>query len=160
MSQWGWFRSQGDGSCDFFSEVNKILDISVIDELYNRFEGITWYMQKTLNALYSLPVSTNKIGLDEMEEAIRSIIESDDFTYAEKMFQLPEKQKELLLAINRDGKATKITSVNFVKRHKMYSTSTVQSACNGLLDKELITEENGVYSVYDKFFDLWLRENY
>ena len=147
-------------ACDFFFEVDKILDVSVIDELYNRFEGITWYMQKTLNAMYSLPVSTNKIGLDEMEEAIRSIIESNDFTYAEKMFQLPEKQKELLLAINRDGKATKITSVNFVKRHKMYSTSTVQSACNGLLDKELITEENGVYSVYDKFFDLWLRENY
>jgi len=28
------------------------------------------------------------------------------------------------------------------------------------LDKELITETNGVYSVYDKFFDIWLRENY
>ena len=99
-------------------------------------------------------------GLDDMEGAIQSIIESNDFTYAEKMFQLPEKQKELLLAINRDGKATKITSVNFVKRHKIYSTSTVQSACNGLLDKELITEDSGVYSIYDKFFDIWLRENY
>ena len=114
----------------------------------------------TLNAMYSLSNSTKEYGLDEMKEAIRSIIESNDFTYAEKMFQLPEKQKELLLAINRDGKATKITSVNFVKRHKLYSTITVQSDFNGLLDKDLITVENGVYSVYDKFFDLWLRENY
>ena len=110
--------------------------------------------------MFGLQNETNEYGLNEMEEAIQGIIESNDFTYAEKMFQLHEKQKELLLAINRDGKAAKITSVNFVKRHKLYSTSTVQSACNGLLDKELITEENGVYSVYDKFFDIWLRENY
>ena len=96
----------------------------------------------------------------QMEEAIQNIIDANDFTYAEKMFQLPEKQKELLLAIGQEGKATRITSVNFVKRHKIYSTSTVQSACNGLLDKELITEEQGQYFVYDKFFELWLRQNY
>ena len=144
----------------FFSETNKTLDDKVIDALYDRFEGITWYMQKTLNAMYSLPVATKEYGLQVMEEAISSIIESNDFTYAEKMFQLPEKQKELLMAISRDEKATKITSTNFVKRHKLYSTSTVQSACNALLDKDLITEENGVYSVYDKFFGIWLRENY
>ena len=147
-------------ACDLFAEANKTLNPKVIDELYNRFEGVTWYMQKTLNTMFGLPCESREYDLNKMEEAIQSIIDTNDFTYAEKMFQLPEKQKELLLAINRDGKATKITSVNFVKRHKMYSTSTVQSACNGLLDKELITEENGVYSVYDKFFDIWLREYY
>ena len=147
-------------ACDLFKEAGKTLETNVIDELYSRFEGITWYMQKTLNALFLLPSKTQHYGIDAMEEAIQNIIDTNDFTYAEKMFQLPEKQKELLLAISQEGKATKITSVNFVKRHKIYSTSTVQSACNGLLDKELITEENGQYFVYDKFFDLWLRQNY
>ncbi len=149
-----------DFACGLFAEANKILNPNVIDELYHRFEGVTWYMQKTLNAMFGMQIENQEYSLNEMEEAIHSTVESNDFTYAEKMFQLPEKQKELLLAINREGKATKITSVNFVKRHKIYSTSTVQSACNGLLDKELITEENGTYSVYDKFFDIWLRENY
>lgn len=147
-------------ACHLFAESGKKLEANVIDELYNRFEGITWYMQKTLNALFGLPNKTQEYGLVEMEEAIQNIIDTNDFTYAEKLFQLPEKQKELLLAINQEGKAQKITSVNFVKRHKIYSTSTVQSACNGLLDKELITEENGQYFVYDRFFDLWLRQNY
>ena len=147
-------------ACNLFTEADKTLNPNVIDELYNRFEGVTWYMQKTLNALFGMPNETQEYGIPEMEEAIQNIIDTNDFSYAEKMFQLPEKQKELLLAINQDGKATKMTSVNFVKRHKLYSTSTVQSACNGLLDKELITEESGVYSVYDKFFDIWLRENY
>lgn len=147
-------------ACHHFAEANKTLEPNVIDELYNRFEGITWYMQKTLNTLFLLPSETHRYGLDEMEESIQNIIDTNDFTYAEKMLQLPEKQKELLLAICQEGKASKITSVNFVKRHKIYSTSTVQSACNGLLDKELITLENGQYFVYDKFFELWLRQNY
>ena len=147
-------------ACRHFAEANKTLEPNVIDELYKRFEGITWYMQKTLNTLFVLPNKTQCYGLDEMEEAIQNIIETNDFTYAEKMFQLPEKQKELLLAICQEGKATKITSLNFVKRHKIYSTSAVQSACKGLLDKELITEEAGQYFVYDKFFELWLRQNY
>ena len=104
-------------ACGLFDEAGKRLNPNVIDELYNRFEGITWYMQKTLNAMFGQLNENQEYGLDDMEGAIQSIIESNDFTYAEKMFQLPEKQKELLLAINRDGKATKITSVNFVKRH-------------------------------------------
>lgn len=117
-------------------------------------------MQKTLNTLFLLPSKAQRYGIEEMEEAIQNIIDTNDFTYADKMLQLPEKQKELLLAISQEGKATKITSVNFVKRHKIYSTSTVQSACKGLLDKELITEEVGQYFVYDRFFDIWLRQNY
>jgi len=84
----------------------------------------------------------------------------DSADYRRQTGNIESATKELLLAISQEGKATKITSVNFVKRHKIYSTSTVQSACNGLLDKELITEENGQYFVYDKFFDLWLRQNY
>lgn len=147
-------------ACDLFAEAKKKLDPEVIDALYERFEGVTWYLQKVLNTLYSLPIRTKTYGLAAMDESIQYIIDSNDFTYAEKLFQIPEKQKELLLAINREGKATKITSVNFVKRHKLYSTSTVQAACKGLLEKELITEEHGVYFVYDKFFDIWLTQNF
>lgn len=147
-------------ACNHFSEAGKTLEPKVIDELYHRFEGITWYMQKTLNAMFLLPRENQHYGIGTMEEAIQGIVETNDFTYAEKMFRLPEKQKELLLAICQEGKATRITSVNFVKRHKIYSTSTVQAACNGLLDKELITQEGGQYFIYDKFFELWLRQNY
>lgn len=147
-------------ACAFFTAAKKKLNPEVIDALFDRFEGVTWYLQKTLNTLYSFSDKNKEYGLDDMEQAIQYIIDSNDFTFQEKMFQLPEKQKEILLAINREGKATKITSVNFVKRHKIYSTSTVQAACKGLLEKQIITEENGYFFVYDKFFDLWLKQNY
>ena len=28
----------------------------------------------------------------------------------------------------------------------------------GLLDKDFVTNELGVYSIYDKFFDIWLKK--
>lgn len=147
-------------ACGLFAEAKKNLDAAVIDELYSRFDGVTWYMQKTLNAMFAMSGRKKSYGLDEMEEAIANIIDSNDFMYAEKMFQLTEKQKALLVAISKEHKASKLTSVNFVKKHKLYSTSVVQSSCNSLLDKEFLTEENGIYSVYDKFFEIWLRKNY
>ena len=147
-----------DFACAHFAEAKKTLEVEVIDELYHRFDGVTWYMQKTLNAMFAN--GKKNCGLAEMEEAIAGIVDSNDFMYAEKIFQLTEKQKALLVAISKEHKATKLTSVNFVKNHKLYSTSVVQSSCNSLLDKEFITEENGVYSVYDKFFEIWLRTNY
>jgi len=33
----------------------------------------------------------------------------------------------------------------------------VNSALKGLLDKDFITEDRNVYSVYDQFFALWLK---
>ena len=51
-----------------------------------------------------------------------------------------------------DGKA-------FIKKHHLQTVSVVNAAVRGLLEKDLITEDKGSYSVYDPFFALWLRLN-
>jgi hypothetical protein len=72
------------------------------------------------------------------------------------LFQLPLKQKELLVAISKAGKAQNITSTDFVRRYHLSSTSSVQSAIKGLLEKNFVTSTFGVYEVYDRFFAMWL----
>ena len=72
------------------------------------------------------------------------------------LFQLPIKQKELLMAIAKEGKAQNLTSSAFVKKYRLTSSSSVQSAIKGLLEKNFATSNLGVYEVYDKFFGLWL----
>ena len=44
----------------------------------------------------------------------------------------------------------------FINKHKLLSASSVSSALKGLLDKDFITMDKNVYSVYDQFFSLWL----
>lgn len=45
----------------------------------------------------------------------------------------------------------------FVKKYHLRSASSVSSAVKGLLDKELITLDRNIYSVYDPFFVLWMK---
>lgn len=57
---------------------------------------------------------------------------------------MPEKQKELLIAITKEGKASAITYGAFIKKYRLPSSSSVQSALKGLLEKDFVTQEAGL----------------
>jgi hypothetical protein len=124
--------------------------------LYNRFEGITYYMQRVMNELFARTPVGGTCSLEDIEPALHYIILISSNTYEDLMYQLPEKQSLVLRAIARDGKAQNLTSGKFIKRHGLLSASSVKSAVPALLDKGLITNELGIYQVYDKFLEMWL----
>lgn len=139
-----------------FRENHKILCPEVVDILYDRFAGGTFYLQKVMNVLFLKTPDNGICGMEMVEPAIDYIINFTADTYAELLYQLPEKQKEVFIAINKEGKARAINSGTFCKRYGLASPSSVKSAVNGLLDKDFITKERDYYEVYDKFFSLWL----
>lgn len=143
-----------------FEQAGKGIEEGVVEKIYQRFEGVTWYIQKVLNALFDMTAERGVCDVKMVPEAIRQIIDSFRYTYSEILFRLPEKQKELLIAITKEGKANAITSGAFIKKYKLASASSVQSALKGLLEKEFVTLEMGVYQVYDRFLGIWLKENY
>ena len=89
-----------------------------------------------------------------------NILYSYKYTYQEILFRLPERQKELLIAISKEGAARAVTSGEFVQKYSLPSPSSVQAALKGLLEKDFVTHEQGVYRIYDKFFGIWLNKNY
>lgn len=143
-----------------FEQAGKNIEEGVVEEIYQRFEGVTWYIQKVLNALFDMTAERGVCDVKMVPEAIRQIIDSFRYTYSEILFRLSEKQKELLIAITKEGKAKAITSGAFIKKYKLASASSVQSALKGLLEKEFVTLEMGVYQIYDRFLGIWLKENY
>lgn len=80
--------------------------------------------------------------------------------FREILSNIPEKQKELFYAIAKEGEAERITSGEFIKRHNLASSSSVQSAAKKLLEKDLITEINKTFSVTDKLFAMWINSIY
>ena len=80
------------------------------------------------------------------------------------MNQLNYQQKETLIAIAKEGKASSVTSVAFVKKHALKSPSSVQYAISALLDRQLLTYQNEkrtkTYSVSDRFLEMWIRKTY
>lgn len=105
-----------------------------------------------------MTISGETCVLDKVDVAINNILAQLNFTYSSLLFQLPSKQKKILMAICKEGKAREITSSKFLRTYRL-TTSSVQGAIKGLLDKDFITNELEEYSVYDKFFEIWLRNS-
>ena len=143
-----------------FKKADRTITPETIRIVYEKFDGVTWYVQKTLNVLFAFTPVGATCDESMVEPAIASVVDSYRFNYQETLFRLPERQKELLVAIAKEGNAKSITSGEFVKRYSLTSPSSVQPAAKGLLEKDFMTLFNGSYSIYDKFFEIWLRENY
>ena len=142
-----------------FNANGKGITDETIEAVYRRFEGITWYIQFMANSLYAMTAPGETCTPDKVDIALSDILSQLNFTYSSLLFQLPPKQKEVLMAICKEGKAREITSSRFLKTYKL-TASSVQGAIKGLLDKDFITSELGEYSVYDKFFEEWLRRQF
>lgn len=92
-----------------------------------------------------------------MEDALDYVLRTQEYSYEETLFRLPEKQKMVLIALAQNGPTKSITSGGFVRKSRLSSASTVQSAMRGLLEKDFVTYEQGVYYVYDLFLWYWIK---
>lgn len=147
-------------ACMHFERGGKVIEKEAVAVIYEQFEGITWYIQKVLNMLYDMTPEQGMCKAGMVADAIRQIVDSFRYTYSEILFRLPEKQKELLIAITKEGKAKAITSGTFIKKYKLASASSVHAALKGLLEKDFVTQEMGTCQIYDRFLGIWLKENY
>lgn len=141
---------------DHFTRQKKEIEQIVIDSVYQQFDGITWYVQKLMNELFASTKENETCCIDKLQPTIQHIINEQEEGYKELLFRIPIKQKELLFAISKEGKASQITSGTFVKKHKLTSASSVQKAAKSLVEQQVLTQELGIYEIYDKFFALWL----
>ncbi|MBQ7530728.1 MAG: ATP-binding protein [Paludibacteraceae bacterium] len=139
-----------------FEQNNKHLSPDVPHMLYNRFEGITYYMQRTMNELYSTTAVGGECVPQDIDGALQTILAASSLIYEDLLYQLPEKQSRVLMAIAKEGKAKNLTSGKFVRKYGLASPSSVKSAVPALLDKGLVNNEFGVYQIYDKFLELWI----
>lgn len=144
---------------DHFTRQKKEIEQIVIDSVYQQFDGITWYVQKLMNELFASTKENEICCIDKLQPTIQHIINEQEEGYKELLFRIPIKQKELLFAISKEGKASQITSGTFVKKHKLTSASSVQKAAKSLVEQQVLTQELGIYEIYDKFFALWLAQS-
>lgn len=141
-----------------FKEKDKKISRENAEKIYRRFEGHTYYVQRTCNEAFSFTSPGGTCNHKTIEDSIQNILASYITLYREILSQLPVKQKELLYAIASEGKAENISSEDFISKYSLSSASSVQSAARMLLNKEIITRNENNYRISDRFFQLWLHE--
>ena len=139
------------------SAHNQHIDIGTFHELYAMVNGHTWYVQALLNRLYQ-----NSKGIIEYNDvvlALNQILEENTEAYQTYCHLITDRQLQVIRAVAKEGAVNEPGSNVFLQKYQLGAYSTVRSAMAALEEKELLYCENGIYSVYDKFFGLWLSGN-
>lgn len=139
-----------------FAERGKFLDKFAAEVVYKKFDGCTWYIQMMMNEMFALTEKGSVCTTEYIDFAWDNIIMSQEDRYQSILYHLAPKQKQILYAIAKDGKAANITSSDFIKRHRLVSASSVQAAMKPLLKHDIVTCEEGTFRIYDYFFAAYL----
>ena len=147
-----------------FTNANRNISPEAAALAYDLFEGHTYYVHNVLHNAFAYIDSDKAIDESDIYKILGDILEEKGRSFASVMNQLNYQQKETLIAIAKEGKASGVTSVAFVKQHALKSPSSVQYAIGALLEKQLLTYTNAertkVYSVADKFLEMWICKTY
>lgn len=149
-----------DFATNLFEERDKHVQREVIETVWNRFHGYTWFVQMMMNELYALTNIHETCTTEMIEVARRNVILAQENIYKDLLAKLPPRQKMVLQAIAKEGVAQNITSSKFIKKYNLSSASSVQAAVKLLLKNDLITQEAHGYRVYDFFLSDWLATVY
>lgn len=140
-----------------FAAHKQYIDESTFHELYDVVKGHTWYVQALLNRLYQS--NKAKIEYNDVLQALNQLLEENTVSYQTYSRLITDRQLAVMQAVAREGEVREPGSNAFLQKHQLGAYSTVRSAISALEEKELLYCEEGVYSVYDRFFGLWLSGN-
>lgn len=141
-----------------FESRGKHISPEAISYLYNMVEGTTWYIQKLCNEIFAYADDDVLCTTADVDTALEHILEEKTETFQDIMARLTQKQRQLLVALSKEGRDAQPTSGAFIKRYKLSSPSTIQRSLSSLLDKDIISSEPGKWYIYDYFFLFWLQK--
>ena len=140
----------------FFEARRGSLSKEIFHVIYTRFGGITANIQQMLNRLYEQGKTVSEER--QVTEAIQHIINRSSMQYEGLVLFLTENQLSLLKAIAKAGCVKSPQSNEFIRNYELPSASSVKTALTVLIDKDLVYHDAQGYTVYDKFFDIWLKQ--
>jgi len=139
---------------NFFTTKGGDLSKDIFHQIYQSFDGITWYIQNILNRLYRITKNIKK--KEQLNAVMNDLLEVWTPQYAMLSQFLTENQFRLLKAIAMEGKVEKPTAGDFIRKYSLPAASSVRAALTVLLDKEMVYEDTEGYIVYDRLMRLWL----
>jgi AAA+ ATPase superfamily predicted ATPase len=137
-----------------FTNNGKALPREVFDAIYDKFDGLTWYIQCLLNRLYGY---NRNVDSELVAYATEQIVSEMSYSYANLLRTYSAGHIRLLKAISKEGCVKEILSGGFISKHSLRAASSVSSALKKLIDNELVYETANGYIIYDRFMNEYLR---
>lgn len=144
-------------ACSHFLSAGKVIDEAAVELVYNTFMGVTLYLQRIMKDSFNLALQGGNCSVEAVKKLIDDYVLECEPRLREQLAFVSDTQKELLYAVSEEGQPVKsITAAAFIKRHKLKSPSAVQAAAKKLLEYDLLTRQEGRYSIADPLLAIWL----
>lgn len=139
-----------------FHQAGKDIEPEAIQKVYDTFKGVTLYLQRIMKDAFAITPKGETCTLEAVVQLSEAFVMENDTRIREQLAYITESQKELLYAIYEERQVSSITSAAFTKKHRLKSPSATQSAALRLLEDDLITRKEKVYSLSDPLLELWM----
>lgn len=139
------------------SAHGQCMDEETFHDLYALVNGYTWNIQSLLNRLYQGGVE--RIDYNRVLLTLNHILQEEMPSYQMICRLVTDRQLQVLQAVAKEGAVKEPGSNVFLQKYRLGAYSTVRSAMQNLLEKELLYQnDDGTYVVYEKFFAFWLKQ--
>lgn len=139
----------------FFAAEGWTVDDGVFRRFYDRFAGVTWYVQAVLNKIWETRTSLDSDG--QVERAVAELRDERALVYHDLLAAQNRASRDLLAAVARTGAVKEPTSAAFLSANGLRAASTVRAALNDLARNDLVYKSGEGWIVYDRLFAEWLR---
>lgn len=147
-----------DFAAHFFKAKGGDFARPLFTQLYQQFDGCTWYIQSVLNQLYEF---YSQVSRDEqLKEALQAILTDRTDQYETLLHFLTDNQRQLLKAIAAERIVSQPQSARFIQKYDLPSASSIKKAMTTLTEKDMVYQTPAGYIIYDRFFSLWLRHHW
>ena len=145
-----------DFAVRLFEENDKRISEEFVEKAYTSVDGVTLYVQFIMNELFQITPQGHSVTTQIYDYAVNTLINKQSFVFTNILSDITANQKDVLLALAKEGNAAEITSGEFIKKYNLKSSSSIQSSLKGLISKRIVAKENGKYAISDRLFKLWL----
>lgn len=147
-------KAYADFAASFFRKASQPFSGEVFKSVYDRFDGITWYVQRVMKGVWN-----NGHGLSSPEDAelvIRELVEDRDSTFSDLLGSQNDVAKRLLRAVAREGCVREPTAAAFLSRYSL-CPSSVRSTIADLQEREILYRSDSGIVIYERLFGEWLK---
>lgn len=142
------FRNGGyTASDDSISEILRISDCH------------PYHTQQLCYFIWEKVAETREVTRESIESALTRLLENENQSYLNLWESFTRKQHQLLVAVGKDSPSS-VFSKDFLQRHLLGGSSSVQKAVNLLVRREILLKENGRYLFEDVFFKRWVLDTF
>lgn len=123
--------------------------------LYDRFNGVTWYLQVVLNRTWERDSGLDSRGT--VDEIVEQLVDEGESTYSDLLLSQTQSSQSVLRAIAAEGVVREISAKSLIDKYRLPVGSTIRSLARELVNRNLVYKSVEGYSIYDQLFAEWLR---